>query len=353
MLEFEDQILFFFSALGAFNGLFLSLYFAFIVKNKNRATYFLAGLLFVISVRVIKSVFLSFYPDTSSLFVQVGLTACFLIGPFLFLYTRIATKPDSFSNFKWLLHIVPIVVFMIVVGILYPYNDYWFLWQRGVKGILGNMLLVLWTCYLIAAIYQVRNSFKKLVAKEEKPSNLDYWLVNIVGGCFLVWLAYNTVHYTSYIVGALSFSFTLYISLMIWFFKRRHRSLSFLSPSKKYQNNAISDAEALSIADRLPQLFNEEKIHLDSNLKLLDVAKKLQTKQHTLSQYLNDTVGQSFSNYVNGYRVESAVAMLQSNSMLTIEGIGNECGFKSNTSFYTAFKKHKGMTPAQFKKSLV
>lgn len=351
-MEFEDQILFFFSALGAFNGLFLSLYFAFIIKNRNRASYFLAALLFVISVRVIKSVFLSFYPDTSSLFVQVGLTACFLIGPFLYLYTRIATKPESVGGWKWLIHVLPIIVFMIVTGILYPYNDYWYLWQHGSDGIFGFMLLFQWTFYLFASIYQVRLSFSRLFSKKEKPSNLDYWIVNIVVGCFLIWLAYNTVRYTSYIVGALSFSFTLYVSLMVWFFKRRQHSLSFLSPTVKYQNKEISDLEAISISDRLPQLFTEEKIHLDSNLKLLDVAKRLQTKGHTLSQYLNDTVGQSFSNYVNGYRVESAIKMLQSNKVLTIEGIGNECGFKSNTSFYTAFKKHKGMTPAQFKKSL-
>lgn len=351
-MEFEDQLLFFFSALGAFNGLFLSLYFAFIIKNRNRATYFLAALLFVISVRVTKSVFLHFYPDTSSLFIQIGLTACFLIGPFLYLYTRIATKPESIGKCRWLIHIIPIIIFMIITGILYPYNEHWYLWQRGYDGVFGYMLLFLWTTYLIAAIYQVRFSFAKLFSKTEKPSTLDYWIINIVVGCFLVWLAYNTVRYTSYIVGALSFSFTLYISLMIWFFRRRQHSLSFLSPTVKYQNKTISDVEALSIADSLPKLFVQEKLHLDADLKLLDVAKRLQTKKHTLSQYLNDTVGQSFSNFINGYRVESAMEMLQSNKVLTIEGIGNECGFKSNTSFYTAFKKHKGMTPAQYKKSL-
>lgn len=351
-MGFEDQILFFFSALGAFNGLFLSFYFAFIIKNKSRTTYFLAALLFVISVRVTKSVFLTFYPETSSLFIQVGLTACFLIGPFLYLYVRLATKPEGIGKWNWLIHILPVIVFMIVIGILYPYNDHWYLWQRGPKAFLGYLLLFQWTLYLIAAIYQVRFSFVKLFSKTEKPSNLDYWIVNIVIGCFLIWLAYNTVMYTSYIVGALSFSFTLYVSLMIWFFKRRKHSLSFLSPNVKYQNKVISDTEIVAIAEVLPRLFKEEKIHLNSDLKLVDVANRLEIKKHTLSQYLNDTIGQSFSNFVNGYRVESAIEMLRSNQVLTVEGIGNECGFKSNTSFYIAFKKQKGMTPAQFKKSL-
>lgn len=351
-MNFEGQILFFFSALGGFNGFFLSLYFAFVIKNKNRATYFLSALLFVISVRVIKSVFLTFYSEISSLFIQIGLTACLLIGPFLYLYARITTKPESIGKWSWLMHIVPIIVLMIVTGILYPYNEYWYLWQYKSDGILGLMLLSQWTIYLIAAIYQARFSFLKLFSKTEKPCNLDYWIINIVTGCFLIWLAYNTNRYTSYIVGALSFSFTLYISLMIWFFKRGKNGLSFLSPPNKYQNRRISDEDIISIADKLPDLFIEEEMHLNSNLKLLDVAKRLQIKQHTLSQYINDNVGESFSNFVNIFRVESAIEMLEHNKLLTIEGIGNECGFKSNTSFYTAFKKHKGMTPAQFKKSL-
>lgn len=351
-MNFEDQILFFLSAVGAFNGLLLSLYFAFIIKTKNRATYFLSALLFVISVRVMKSVLLTFYPDISSFFIQIGLTACFLIGPFLYQYVRISTGSESIGKWSWLIDVAPITFFMIVIGAIYPYNEYWYLWQLKPGGVFGYMLLFQWTAYLIAAIYRAKHSFFKLFSKKEEPSNLDYWVINIVVGCFLIWLAYNTNKYTSYIVGALTFSFTLYISLMIWFFKRRQHSLSFLSPSIKYQNKAINHADAIAIGTKLPHLFKEEQIHLNPDLKLLDVAKRLQTKQHILSQYLNDTIGESFSNFVNRYRVESAMKMLKSNKTLTIQGIGNECGFKSNTSFYTAFKKYKGITPAQFKKSL-
>ncbi len=351
-MNFENQILFFFSALGVFNGLFLSIYFAIIVKNKSKATYFLAALLFVISVRVMKSVFLTFYSETSSFFIQVGLTACFLIGPFLYLYIRSATKPKSVGKWKWLIHILPVTLFMIVTGILYPYLDYWYLWQLKSGGFLGWMLLSQWTVYLFISIYQARFSILKLFSKIEKPSNLDYWITNILSGCFLIWLAYNTNKYTSYIVGALTFSFTFYVSLMVWFFKRRQHGLSFLSSSLKYQNKKISNTEIELLRERLPILFIQEEIHLNSDLKLTDVAKQLQTKRHTLSQYLNETMGQNFSDYVNGYRVKSAMEMLRSNDLLTIKGIGNACGFKSNTSFYAAFKKHMAMTPAEFKKSI-
>ena len=87
-MNFYYQIIFFFSALGAFNGFLLSLYFALISKKKKFSNYFLALLLLMLSVRITKSVFSIFNPDLSNVFIQIGLSACILIGPFLFLYLK-------------------------------------------------------------------------------------------------------------------------------------------------------------------------------------------------------------------------------------------------------------------------
>lgn len=347
-----SQILFFFSALGAFNGLFLSLYFAFFIKNKNRTTYFLAALLFVISVRVTKSVFLTFYPGTSSAFVHVGLTACFLIGPFLYLYTRVTTKPEKVGAWFWLIHVVPIIIFMIIIGYYYPYRQYSHLWWRMPPRVFGTILLAQWTAYVLAAVYQIRGTLKKLFLRSEKLNTLDFWLLNIVAGGVLIWLAYNTTQYTSYIVGALSFSFTFYITIIIWFLKRRKEALSFLSMPVKYGNRKISAEKVDSIKEKLTTLFEQDEIYTNPNLKLLDVANALDIPSHSLSQYLNDNVGMSFSSFINEYRIVAAEKMLRSNDVLTLAAIGNECGFRSNSSFYAAFKKIKGVTPAQYKKSL-
>lgn len=340
-MNFDHQILFFFSALGAFNGLVLSLYFAFFIKNRSRATYFLAALLFVISVRVTKSVFLTFYPGTSSTFVSIGLTACFLIGPFLYLYTRIATKPNKVHRHNWLWHVIPVLVFMCIVSILYPYREYTELWWRRPPRIFGMILLTQWTIYVLAACYQARVSFGKLFNKSQKIGTLDFWIINIVTGGFIIWLAYNTSNYTSYIVGALSFSFIFYITLMIWFFKRRKTALSFLTPTVKYANKKIDETKASKISLDLEMLLKEKELHRNPELKLSDVAHQLGIKSHELSQYLNEHEGMGFSNYINTHRIAAAEKMLQANNLLTIEAIGNECGFKSNSTFYNSFKKIK------------
>lgn len=351
-MDFERQLLFFFSALGAFNGLFLSLYFGFFIKNRSRATYFLAMLLFVISVRVTKSVFLTFYPGTSSTFVSIGLTACFLIGPFLYLYTRIATRPEQAHRWNWLWHVVPVMVMMLLVSIYFPYREYTYLWWRKPPRIMGVLLASQWTLYVFAAIYQARHSFVKLLKENEKLSTLDFWIINIVTGGFIIWLAYNTSNYTSYIVGALSFSFTFYITLIIWFFKRRKTALSFLTPTVKYAKKKIDKSREAALRQQLSSLFEREQIHRNPELKIKDVADQIDTTSHELSQFLNDNEGTSFTHFINEYRIHTAKELLESKDNLTLEAIGLESGFKSNSTFYTAFKKNVGITPAQYKKSL-
>ena len=57
------ELLFFFSALGAFNGVVIGLYFLLVAKPKTASNYFLGILLLALSIRIGKSVFLYFNDD--------------------------------------------------------------------------------------------------------------------------------------------------------------------------------------------------------------------------------------------------------------------------------------------------
>lgn len=59
-MNFETNSSSFFSALGVFNGFLVSLYFAIVIQRKKFLNYFLALLLLVLCIRIIKSVFLFF-----------------------------------------------------------------------------------------------------------------------------------------------------------------------------------------------------------------------------------------------------------------------------------------------------
>ena len=349
-MTLEDQLIFLFSALGGVNGLFLSAYFAFFIKQKNETTYFLSALLFVISIRVTKSAFFNFYGGLSSEFIQIGLTACLLIGPFLYLHVR-STSETKYRSWNWILHVIPIIITMILIGYFYPYQEHRYLWQRRAGGLLGWFMYIQWFLYLGLASYLAKESFKNVFSRKLNASNRDIWLVNVVSGIWIVFLAYYSNGYTSYIVGALSFSFIFYISILLWIFRKGKISAFFESP-EKYATKTIALEESDTIASKLEQLFREQKLYKQPNLKLADVAEQIDIVPNYLSQFLNDQLDKSFSSYVNEYRVRAAEDMLRNNTLLTVEAIGNECGFKSNSTFYSAFKKVKGVTPGEFKKNL-
>jgi len=343
-MELKQQAIFLISALGGINGLFLSFYFAFVSKKTVKANYFLAALLFVLSIRIIKSVFFYFNPNLSQIFIQIGLSACVLIGPFLYLYIKtIRTKNHGYT---WLLHVFPASLIVIILGISYPYWTYKPMWS----GTIIKLIYVQWFVYIIFSGILLLPVFKKLVAKKHKATQLEIWATSIFIGVLLIWIGYMLGPFTSYIVGAISFSVVFYLLVLFWILKRKKKTL-FFEDTIKYGNKKIADETANSIQAQLKVLFEEEKQFKNPDLKLQDVAKKLNISTHSLSQYLNENLGKSFSLFINEYRIEAAKTLLISKKEFTIEAIGYECGFNSKSTFFTAFKSITKTTPATYKKS--
>ncbi|QLG46976.1 helix-turn-helix domain-containing protein [Costertonia aggregata] len=341
-MNFETQLIFFFSALGAFNGFLLSLYFATVAQRKKFSNYFLALLLLVLSIRIIKSVFLFFNPNLFSVFVQIGLSACVLIGPALYLYTLSQIKSSKVK--KLWIHLIPSLSIVIILGIVYPYLDNRKLWTTFlVKGI-----YLQWLVYIILTGFKLKHILNKVTSKSTKLNDVEVWLLSIFAGVTIIWLSYNIASYTSYIVGALSFSFVFYLLVLLWLFKK-NKSTLFFQEKVKYENKKIDTKEVKLIAEKLT-VIKGEKLFKNPNLKLLDIANQLNISSHQLSQFLNDNLGKSFSLFINEFRIEEAKQLLISSEAYTIETIGYDCGFNSKSTFFTTFKKITGTTPAKYKK---
>ena len=179
---------------------------------------------------------------------------------------------------------------------------------------------------------------------------MDVWLLSVYFGVVFIWLSYSVGAYTSYIVGALSFSFVLYLIVLLVIFKNI-RKTTFFEEKEKYKNKDMSDETLEKIASGLSKIVDKE-LFLDSNLTLQRTAMELSVPKHVLSQYLNEKLGKSFSTFVNELRVEKAQEFLRGKTNFTIEGIGYESGFRSKSTFFTAFKKHTGQTPSEYQKSV-
>ncbi|WP_299257475.1 helix-turn-helix domain-containing protein [uncultured Aquimarina sp.] len=124
-----------------------------------------------------------------------------------------------------------------------------------------------------------------------------------------------------------------------------------LNRSKKEIRSTIKK-ETNTYIDQLIILMQQEHIHHNPDLSRDLVAKKLGISSGYLSQQINTNCDKNFSEFINHYRVSDIKQMILNPEFdkYSLLAIGMEGGFKSKTTFYTAFKKETGMSPNTFKK---
>ena len=112
----------------------------------------------------------------------------------------------------------------------------------------------------------------------------------------------------------------------------------------------LTNDELSKIKRSLLFLMESEKIYLDNELTLPQLAKKLETSSHDLSYALNHGFNKNFFEFINAYRVNEAKKLMLSEKYkhLNILGIAYSSGFNSKTTFNISFKKETHLSPTQF-----
>ena len=180
-----------------------------------------------------------------------------------------------------------------------------------------------------------------------------------LGNC-IIFLAYLLsllqVHCGIYISGPMSFSFILYLTIFFYLYGIKVENI-LQTPEAgqpgKPEKKKIAENEARTWIEKLEKAVLDGKLYKDPNLKLSDLAQKINISTNLLSQLLNDNLGKGFSVYINEYRINEACKLITSDSPFTFEAIGYEVGYNSKSTFYAAFKKVKDTTPALFKERII
>lgn len=94
--------------------------------------------------------------------------------------------------------------------------------------------------------------------------------------------------------------------------------------------------------------FMEQKHTEDISLK--DLSQLLGYDYHYVSRYFHSMFNISFTEFLNTYRLQTALALLEDDSKKMIN-IAFESGFKSVRNFNYCFKKAMGMSPLEYKKA--
>ena len=178
----SQHFLFFFAMLGAFTGIGAASFLWWQAKGKPTQRW-LALLILAVGVRTGKSVAFYFWPDIPRIVLQVGLTACFMIGPCLFFLVRSSQgdTPGLGRTDRW--HIAALLCVAVAVNVFLPYVDNIDLWRN----VITPGINYAWLAYLLLATAQLYLHRTRIRGASSGPL-----LHGALVGTWLLWIAHDT-----------------------------------------------------------------------------------------------------------------------------------------------------------------
>jgi AraC-like DNA-binding protein len=306
-----------------------------------------------------------------------------LIGPFLYIYTRIITSKEIIFKIKYLWYFTPFVIhylldfiMLLIYGqqIIRP-NFYLF---HPVFIIEYYFKLLLPIFYLILILKRL-NKFKiRLLNKYSNIDKIDYnWLRTLVlyfSIGYIVFLIVSIIgdlttegipiHIISgmNLFFSISYIFVGYVAYTNYYndinqgFNIGHvikeiRNDAFIDDKNELnKSNLLNDSQSedyINSFNKLIQLIKVNKLYLEPDLNLGTLAAKMNLPSQRLSSIINLCSKKNFFDFINDFRVDEVKRILQKSKILLndIVSIGMDCGFNSKSSFFRIFKNHTGLTP--------
>ena len=124
--------------------------------------------------------------------------------------------------------------------------------------------------------------------------------------------------------------------------------------SEKYQTTALSDEVQNELLPRIYEIMDDISVVCDADFSLDKLAELVGSNRVYISQIINDVLKKNFRGLINEYRIREAQRLFSEadTSKYTIESVALRTGYKSRTSFISAFKEATGVSPSFYVKAL-
>lgn len=345
LLQSVDILLIIICGAGLIHGLILSVYFRFVKTKRTKSDIFLAILLFLMAIRVGKSVVLQFNNELEFLFIFLGLSMLLFIGPLLNWYVKSLIN----SNFKLpILQYLQILPFVFVF-ILSPFvSEQWFIENGSYWAyilLFGIYLhLAFYICISVVHLYVFHRTL--LNTKKTKPQEIILkWLQYVLIGISFIWISYVLNIFEDqvpYILGPLIYTVVIYV-LTFMAYKLKVYKLS----SKSFE----IDADNALVYQEIIAVVEKNAMYMSSDISLDILGELTGYSKHMISASINTYAKMNFNNLINYYRIQKAKEILSdtASAKYTISSIAYDTGFNSLSSFNAAFKKFAKTTPSQYR----
>ena len=115
-------------------------------------------------------------------------------------------------------------------------------------------------------------------------------------------------------------------------------------PTKEDQNTTLK---------KLLDLFSNQKVYMNSQLTIMDVAQQMGSNRTSISLVINQHSGQNFCTFVNNYRVVELERVVRENPKWSYDVLAASCGFGSVNSMKRSVMNKTGLTITEWKKQLL
>lgn len=150
----------------------------------------------------------------------------------------------------------------------------------------------------------------------------------------------------------------LFISLILYSYKlylnieARYRDLIYIKESRSQRdpdlrNKCLMGIDLKKVRNELEILMQDEKLFCDEDLSLTRLADILEVRPDQLSQIINDHYKNTFTRFINDYRISLAKNLLLEGENKILQ-VAYQVGFQSKSTFNSEFKKITGMTPKEY-----
>ncbi|WCO02301.1 helix-turn-helix domain-containing protein [Psychroserpens ponticola] len=342
-----DIILITISGAGLMHGILVSIHLLTNKKNQTLSKSLMAIILLLMAFRVGKSVLFNFAEDLEFSIIMIGLSVLLLLGPLLYFYIQSITTPNFQLKKSYVNYFSPFVAMFVISFFA---TEQWFI----ENGKFWSFLLLAFV-YLHFAYYIIRSS--KIVMKASKEGNqvltksqntVILWSKYVIVGVIIIWLSYVLNIFEDkipYILGPVIYSITIYALTFIAFNLRVINYDGMVFKEDLNKNTLFKNIDAI---------IRKDKLYLNSNLDLTQIAKVLSVSIHEVSHMINEKTDTNFNGYINKFRIEEAKKIISKDKakQYTIESIAYDVGFNSMSTFNSAFKKLESTTPSQYRNSL-
>jgi len=169
----------------------------------------------------------------------------------------------------------------------------------------------------------------------------------------------NTQLFTIILILFLLVLFAVFVVFQLKLQARKNKNLLMLNiesndlTKMKYAQSNLSNDSKNAILEKFDSLIDGEELFRKQDLTINYVADKLEISRTYLSQVINEMYAENFTNYINKRRISLSKKFLSDPeyNKYSINGIAEMVGFKSLSSFNSAFKRNSGLTPSYFRKN--